>query len=75
VPIPWWPGLRAELEEGLSALPTSDLARAVEHPRRDPLSGREILIVVARHVAEHLGQAELTRDLARSEPTTGHSRS
>jgi hypothetical protein len=28
------------------------------------LTGREILLVVARHAAEHLGQADLTRDLA-----------
>jgi hypothetical protein len=37
-----------------------------QHPRRGPLSGREILIVVARHAAEHLGQAELTRDLMKA---------
>jgi hypothetical protein len=30
------------------------------------VTGRAILIVVARHAAEHLGQAELTRDLLRA---------
>jgi hypothetical protein len=29
------------------------------------LTGREVLLVVARHAAEHLGQVELTRDLTK----------
>ncbi|MBN1310607.1 MAG: hypothetical protein JXB30_04240 [Anaerolineae bacterium] len=34
-----------------------------EHPRRGQMAGRAELIIVARHAAEHMGQAELTRDL------------
>ena len=41
----------------------ADLDRERVHPRRGLLTGREILIVVARHAAEHLAHAELTRDL------------
>lgn len=40
------------------------LNETVEHGWRGPIARREVLIVVARHAAEHLGQAELTRDLA-----------
>lgn len=64
VPIAWWPDLRKALERALSSVPAGDLDRVFDHPRREPMLGREILIVVARHAAEHLGQAELTRDLA-----------
>lgn len=64
VPIPWWPDLREALERMLSAVPAGDLDRAFDHPRRGSMLGREVLIVVARHAAEHLGQAELTLDLA-----------
>jgi hypothetical protein len=41
----------------------AELAAMRTHPRRGPMSANEILLVVARHAAEHLAQAELTRDL------------
>ncbi|HEX6031959.1 MAG TPA: DinB family protein [Tepidiformaceae bacterium] len=59
-----WRELHPRLEAALAALEARDLEAAVAHPRRGPITGREVLIVVARHAAEHLGQAELTRDLA-----------
>ena len=59
-----WHGLRPRIESALAGLPTPSLDLAVAHPRRGSISGREVLIVVARHAAEHLGQAQLTRDLA-----------
>jgi uncharacterized damage-inducible protein DinB len=58
-----WATLRAEVGARLASLPADALDVTYHHPRRGPLTGREILIVVARHAAEHLGQAELTRDL------------
>jgi hypothetical protein len=64
--IPGWPALRAELERGLAGLDPARLDATVEHAQRGLVAGREILIIVARHAAEHLGQAELTRDLARA---------
>lgn len=59
-----WNGLRAELEGALMAIQDDMLNERVEHGWRGPMARREVLIVVARHAAEHLGQAELTRDLA-----------
>lgn len=61
-----WGDLRARLETALAQLPDDALDRVYQHPRRGTLTGREVLIVVARHAAEHLGQAELTRDLLRA---------
>ncbi len=59
-----WGDLRAEMEEALMALREGMLDERVEHGWRGSITRREVLIVVARHAAEHLGQAELTRDLA-----------
>ncbi len=58
-----WQQVRARIEEQLSRQSRADLARCHEHPRRGLLSGHEILLVVARHAAEHVAQAELVRDL------------
>lgn len=58
-----WRDLRPRLSEILAALPPDALDASYPHPRRGAITGRDILIVVARHSAEHLGQAELTRDL------------
>jgi hypothetical protein len=61
-----WATLRPRVEAILTGFTTDDLDRRYTHPRRGDLTGREVLIVVARHAAEHLGQAELTRDLLRA---------
>lgn len=58
-----WRRLRSRLETSLTAIDAHALTRQRAHPRRGSVNGQEILIVVARHAAEHLGQAELTRDL------------
>lgn len=58
-----WAALQARLVKELGALPAERLDESLHHPRRGALCGRDVLIVVARHAAEHLGQAELTRDL------------
>ena len=60
-----WDALRPPVEAALASLKSTDLDGHYQHPRRGELTGREVLIVVARHAAEHLGQAELTRDLLR----------
>ncbi len=59
-----WTGLRPDLEEAMKTLSPTMLDETVAHGRRGRIARREVLIVVARHAAEHLGQAELTRDLA-----------
>jgi hypothetical protein len=61
-----WQTLRIEIDTALAALDDLALNRCHEHPRRGTVTGREVLLVAARHAAEHLGQAELTRDLLRA---------
>ncbi len=63
VPVPAWPELRQEVEDALAALPSDILDRTFEHPVYGPMPGREVLMVMMRHTAEHYGQVELTRDL------------
>ena len=58
-----WQDLCELLCLALDNLPPAEFDREFWHARRGPLTGCEILLVVARHAAEHLGQAELTRDL------------
>jgi 8-oxo-dGTP pyrophosphatase MutT (NUDIX family) len=61
-----WNDLRARLDVALRNV-EYDLDLVVQHPRRGDIPARHVLIVVARHAAEHLGQAELTQDLWRAE--------
>ncbi len=61
-----WDELRRRMEHGLAGLDSGHMGRTVRHPRRGEIAVREVLLVAARHAAEHLGQAELTRDLARA---------
>ncbi|EFH85376.1 DinB family protein [Ktedonobacter racemifer] len=61
--IAQWQALRERLQKTLLSLSSGDLEQEHLHPRRGSITGLDILIVVARHAAEHLGQAELTRDL------------
>jgi len=58
-----WQGLEAQITQDLTHLTPINLDRPRLHPRRGMVSSWEILIVVARHAAEHLAHAELTRDL------------
>jgi hypothetical protein len=57
-----WAALQPRLRAALAALTPADLAQEYRHPRRGPMSGRDVLLRVVRHAAEHLGHAELTRD-------------
>ena len=66
VSILWWPQLRADMEQALAGVEQSRLNVVIEDPDRGSVFGREFLLIVARHAAEHVGQAELTRDLARA---------
>ncbi len=47
----------------LDAFTANELDAERDHPRRGRLPCREVLLVAARHAAEHMGQAELMRDL------------
>lgn len=61
-----WQLLRERLQAALVELSPAELDREREHPRRGLLTGREVLLVVARHITEHMGQAQLTLDLLRA---------
>jgi uncharacterized damage-inducible protein DinB len=58
-----WQTLRGHIQAHLAEVDNDTLGDVRAHPRRGQISGREVLIVVARHCAEHMGQAFLTRDL------------
>ena len=67
-----WQTLQTQIANRLAHLSPLDLAQERLHPRRGPLTGWAILLIVARHAAEHLAHAELTRDLLagqRGEPS------
>ncbi|MDA0256111.1 MAG: DinB family protein [Chloroflexi bacterium] len=66
-----WHELRAEIRACLAALPAQRLDEALTHPRQGEMTGRQVLLLVATHAAEHLGQAELTRDLLAASGGTG----
>jgi len=58
-----WSVVSVEIQKFLSQLDEASLADTRPHPRRGAITGREVLLVAARHAAEHFGQAQLTRDL------------
>jgi hypothetical protein len=60
-----WAELRERVAGGLATLTRADLDGLRRHPRRGDITGREVLIVVARHAAEHWGEVQLTRSLMR----------
>jgi hypothetical protein len=61
-----WAELREHVTESLVNLTREDLDRPRKHPRRGFITGRDVLIVVARHTAEHWGEAQLTRSLMKA---------
>ena len=58
-----WHELQEKIASSLAQLPPGALDTEYVHPRRGKLTGRDILMIVTKHAAEHVGQAELTRDL------------
>jgi hypothetical protein len=61
-----WADLRERIAKHLTDLTRADLDGARQHPRRGMITGRDVLIVVARHTAEHWGEAQLTRSLLKA---------
>jgi hypothetical protein len=57
----YWRKLEVRMREGLAAAGPAALARECDHPRLGRIHGREVLLQAARHAAEHVGEAELTR--------------
>lgn len=62
-----WADLKPKLQQTLETLTEEDLARVYEHPRRGPMTGLGLLIFMANHANEHVGHAELTRDLLKAQ--------
>ena len=58
-----WQDLKEQITAALANLPADALNHERAHPRRGALTGRDVLIIVARHAAEHWGEAQLTRSL------------
>lgn len=58
-----WALLCPELEAALSQLTDAQVGGTFEHPDRGTITGHDILLIAARHMAEHEGQAALTSDL------------
>jgi hypothetical protein len=61
-----WRRLRACIGDALEPLLPNALDQPCRHPRRGVIAGREVLLVVARHAAEHWGEAQLTLSLLRA---------
>ena len=62
-----WNDLQGQISEAVQGLPPGDLDRVRDDPQRGKITGRELMVIVARHAAEHYGQAQLTRDLVKSQ--------
>jgi hypothetical protein len=59
-----WTPLCERLDAVMRTLPQERIDEPVPHHWRGEIPGREVLIIVARHTAEHLAHARLTADLA-----------
>lgn len=58
-----WNEVKAQITARLDELGGEILDREYNHPRRGPSTGRELLINAIAHANEHIGHAELTRQL------------
>jgi uncharacterized damage-inducible protein DinB len=58
-----WRDVQERVSSHLAKLSSSDLDKEYDHLRRGKITGRDLLVAIARHAAEHVGHAELTRDL------------
>jgi uncharacterized damage-inducible protein DinB len=61
-----WADLQARINAALSTLPAGALQGRYVYGRYGEVSGPKLLLLVARHAAEHCGHAELTRDVLRA---------
>ena len=58
-----WNDLRSRMRSRLEKSDASWLTRECNHVRLGAVPGRTVLLQAARHGAEHVGEARLTRDL------------
>ena|SRR5690554_4814706 len=62
-----WAKLKPELQTAMAEFTAEHLDKEYEHPRRGKMNGWEALVMVVTHANEHVGHAELTRDLLAAE--------
>jgi len=60
-----WQLQRKQLSEEMAKLPPGALDKKYDYTNRN-VSGIEVLLILARHAHEHVGHAELTRDLLKA---------
>ncbi|HJN92457.1 MAG TPA: DinB family protein [Dehalococcoidia bacterium] len=59
-----WRELRVQIAETIAACDDATWDRELHHPMTDQMmTGRELLLLVHRHAAEHLGEAQMIKDL------------
>jgi hypothetical protein len=58
-----WNTLRGRMRAALDDIPAESLGEPRDHPRMGAVPGRAVLLQAARHAAEHVGEAQLTRSL------------
>ena len=58
-----WAELRERMHKALAPFTAADLPTPREHARMGTVPGRRVLLQAAIHVAEHSGEAQLTRQL------------
>ena len=62
-----WSDLKPRIEQTLASLSQDDLGKEYSHPRRGSMTGWQALVTVTTHAAEHVGHAEVTRDLLKAQ--------
>lgn len=58
-----WRTLKTRIQAAMGAMSPDDLDQKYDHPRRGTGSGRWLLLFTINHANEHVGHAELTRQL------------
>lgn len=61
-----WSKLKPKIQSTLAGLTFEDLDREYDHPRRGRQTGWWMLVMTTNHANEHVGHAELTRDLLKA---------
>lgn len=61
--VEYWGQLKGELNDVFAGLTEEQLERVYSHPRRGDVNGHELCLIMATHANEHVGHAELTRQL------------
>lgn len=61
-----WEAMQPRIRAVVADTPASELLSMRPHPRRGEISVLEVFLVVLRHMGEHEGHAQLTRDWLRS---------